>query len=270
MTDAGDESPWRSLGSYEVLAADFESAGEPWDEVLPGEFTEPVPDWLRAELPDTGWREVTVRDRSGPPQARQLLASPKDAGWVTAVVWPQAEGPPIFMGDLSTYRLRPTQESRRQGLLLSWTEPLRVAASELNAVTVTLTNTSDSVWTPDSEDHAFVHGHFLDDAGNSPARCSFAYAPRPHEFNESLAPGESVELQVTFGHDKVSAPGDYAIEAILVSLNLRSPKATLEVVADSDDAPRMTFNEAQRAERLMQEEYERAMKEFEDRDPSSS
>ena len=105
VTDPGDVSRWRSLGSYEVLTADFEPLGEPWDEVFPSEFTEPVPDWLRAELPDSGWREVTVRDEGRPPQSRQLLASPIDGGWVTALVWPQPEGPPVFMGDLSTYQL---------------------------------------------------------------------------------------------------------------------------------------------------------------------
>ncbi len=158
--------------------------------------------------------------------------------WVTALVWPQHEGPPTFMGDLSTYRLRPTQSIRRQGLALSWTEPLRAEAPELDAVSVTLTNTSGSVWTPDPEDHGFVHGHFLDDDGNSPAHCSFAYGLSPHEFKGvSLAPGESLQLPVAFSHDKAAAPGSHPIEAILVSLNLRSPKGTLEVVADSDETP---------------------------------
>ncbi len=234
MTDEGDQTPWRSLGSYEVLAADFEPAGEPWDDVFPSEFTEPVPDWLRAELPDTGWREVTNRDSAGPRPDRKLFAAPVDGGWATALVWPQPEGPPVFMGSIATFQLRPIQEIRRRGLALSWTEPLRVTASELNALTVTLTNTTDSVWTPDPEDHDFVHGHFLDDAGQSPATCSFGYARQVPGFRGvSLAPGESLPLPVVFGHDKASAPGGYGVEAILVSLNLRSPKATLKVVADS-------------------------------------
>ncbi len=233
------------------------------------DFAEPVPDWLRAELPDTGWREVTVRDSGGLAQGRQLFAAPKDGAWVTALVWPQSEGLPIFMGDLSTYRLRPIQEIRRQGLALSWTEPLRVAASELNAATVTLTNTSDSVWTPDSEDHSFVHGHFLDDAGHSPANCSFAYGSSQGDWKDiSLAPGESTELPVTFSHDKPSALGSYTIEAILVSLGLRSPKGTLQVVGDSDEAPRMTFNEAQLAKRRLAEDADRAAREFIAKHPS--
>ena len=183
MTDLGNPAGWRSLGQYEVLAADFISAGQPWDEVFPSQFSEPVPDWLRAELPDTGWREVTVRDVGRPSQGRQLFAAPVEGGWATALVWSSTEGPPVFMGDISTYQLRPTQEIRREGLALSWTEPLRVARSELDAVTVTLTNTSDSVWTPDPEDHAFVHGHFLDEDGQSPANCSFWYASSPQAFN---------------------------------------------------------------------------------------
>ena len=269
MTDSGDLSSWRNLGDNEVLAADLESVGEPWDAVFPSEFTEPVPDWLAAELPDTGWREVTVRDAGGLPKARQLFAAPKDGGWAIAWVRPQPEDPPVFMGELSTYRLRPTQETRRRGLALSWTEPLRVAASELNAVTVTLTNTSDSDWTPDSEDHPFVHAHFLDDAGQSPAKCFFSYAPLAHQFEGvRLAPGESMELPVTFGHDKASALGSYAIEAILVAVNLRSPKGTLRVVADFDDAPRMTFSEAQLAKRRWGEDADRAARELIERNPS--
>src|SRR5258707_13559278 len=110
---SGDLSPWRSLGSHEVLAADFVSAGDSWDRVFPSEFTEPVPEWLRSELPDSGWREVTIRDVGRPPQARQLFASPSGSGWATAQVWPPPEGLPIFMGDLSTYHLRPTREIRR-------------------------------------------------------------------------------------------------------------------------------------------------------------
>jgi hypothetical protein len=262
VTDSGDLSSWRSLGDHQVLAADFESAGERWDAVFPSEFTEPVPDWLRAELPDAGWREVTVHDGGGAPNGRRLLAAPKDGRWATAWVWLQSEGPPVFMGDLSTYRLRPTREIRRQGLALSWTEPLRVAASELNAVTVTLTNTSDSHWTPDSEDHPFVHGHVLDDAGHSPANCSFAYGLSQGDWKVSLAPGESTELPVIFSHDKPSALGSHTIEAILVSLNLRSPEGTLQFVADADEAPRMTFNEAQLAKRRLGEDADRAAREF--------
>ena len=271
VTDSGDLARWRSLGRYEVSAADFEASGEPWGEVFPSAFTEPVPDWLRAELPDTGWREVTVREGGGPPRtrARQLFAAPKDGSWVTALVWPQPPGLPTFMGDLSTYRLRPTQDIRREGLALSWSEPLRVAASELNAVTVTLTNTSDSLWTPDPEDHPFVHGHFLDDTGQRPANCSFAYAPNAHDFKGvSLAPGESMALPVEFGHDKAPAPGSYDIEAILVSVNLRSATGTLDVVDDSDEAPRMTFTEAQIARRRWAEEADRAARELIENNPS--
>ena len=270
MTDSGDRAGWRSLGHYEVLAADFVSAGQPWDEVFPSAFIEPVPDWLRAELPDTGWREVTVRE-GHPPQVRQLFAAPVDRKWATALVWPQAEGPPVFMGDISTYGLRPTQEIRRQGLTLSWTEPLRVAALELDAVTITLTNTSDSVWTPDPEDHAFIHGHLLDEAGESPADCFFAYAPNPHVFSAvSLAPGESLQLPVAFGHDKAPAVGSYVIEAILVSMNLRSPKGTLTVVDATDEAPRMTYSAAQIAERRLREDADRAVAKFMGENPASS
>jgi hypothetical protein len=198
VTDSREPSAWRSLGHYEVLAADFEATGAPWDEAFPDEFSEPVPDWLRAELPDTGWREVTPRTRDGLLQDRQLFAAPTDRGWVTALVGPQPEGPPLFMGDLSTYGLRPTQEIRRQGLALGWSEPMRVASSELDAVTVTLTNTSDEVWTPDPEDHAFVHGHSLDDAGQAPANCRFAYGYSEGAWKGvSLAPGESTELPVS-------------------------------------------------------------------------
>ncbi len=117
VTDSDGLSRWLNLGSYEVLAADFESAGEPWDEVFPAEFSEPVPDWLRAELPDTGWREVTARDRIEPSRARRLFAAPADDGaWMTALVWPQDGGLPVFMGDLGTHRLRPTQDIWRAGL----------------------------------------------------------------------------------------------------------------------------------------------------------
>src|SRR6185437_12530172 len=126
--------------------------------------------------------------------------------------------------------------------------PLRVAVAELNAVHVTLTNKADSAWTPDPEDHDFVHGHFLDASGRSPAKCSFGYARQEPGFRGlSLAPGESIELPVVFSHDKPSAPGMYGIEAILVSLNLRSPKGTLAVVGDSDEASRVTYSEAQLA-----------------------
>jgi hypothetical protein len=172
VTQSGEPSPWRNLGHYEVLAEDFESAGASWEAVLPSEFTEPVPDWLRAELPDTGWRQITVREGNALANDRQLFAAPVERGWVTALVHPQAEGPPIFMGDLSTYRLRPTQEIRRQGLALSWVSPLRVAASELNAVAATLTNTSDESWTVDEEDYAFVHGHAPPAASSRMARTS--------------------------------------------------------------------------------------------------
>ena len=65
-------------------------------------------------------------------------------------------------------------------------------------------------------------------------------------------------------------PGTYGIEAILVSLNLRSRKGTLEVVASSDEAPRMTFSDAQTAERLMQEEYERDIERLLGENPSGS
>ncbi len=177
----------------------------------------------------------------------------------------------MFMGDISTYQLRPTQDVRRQGLALSWTEPLRVASAELDAVTVTLTNTSDSVWTPDPEDHAFVHGHLLDDAGQSPANCFFSYAPIPHEFKGvSLSPGESLELPVAFGHDEAPAVGSYAIEAILVSLNLRSPHGRLTVVDASDEAPRMTFSAAQIAERRLREDADRAVAKFMNENPAST
>ncbi len=272
MTDLGDPAGWRSLGQYEVLAADFVSAGQPWDEAFPSQFSEPVPGWLRAELPDTGWREVTVRDVGRPSQGRQLFAAPVEGGWATALVWSKVEGPPVFMGDLSTYRLRPTQERRRQGLAMSWTEPLRVASSELNAVTVTLTNTSDTVWRPDPEDHALVHGHFLDDAGQSPANCSFWYASSPQAFNgvALLAPGESTELPVTFSHDEDPAVGSYAIEAILVVMNLRSPKGMLHVVDASDEAPRMTFSAAQIAERRTREDADRAAAKLLGEEPTSS
>lgn len=175
----------------------------------------------------------------------------------------------MFVGDLSTYRLRRIQEIRRLGLALRWSEPLRVAASALNAVTVTLTNTSDSAWTPDPEDHAFVHGHVLDDAGHSPAKCAFAYGSSQGDWKGiSLAPGESTELPVSFSHDQPSALGSYTIEAILVSLGLRSPMGTLQVVGDSDEAPRMTFNEAQLAKRRLGEEADRAAQEFMEKHPS--
>ena len=272
MTDPDDLSQWLNLGSYEVLAIDFESAGEPWDEVFPAEFSEPVPDWLRAELPATGWREVTARDRLEPSRIRRLFAAPTDGGaWMTASVWPQDGGLPVFMGDLGTHRLRPTQDIRRAGLALGWGEPLRVAGTELDAVTVTLTNTADSVWISDGEDHAFVHAHFLDADGQRPANCGFAFAPLSHDFKgRTLAPGESMELPVAFGHDDAPAPGSYAVEAILVSLNVRTPVGRLEVVDASDTAPRMRFSDAQNAARLHLEESDRAIEQFMRDKPSDS
>jgi hypothetical protein len=235
VTDSDEPSPWRSLSQYEVLAADFNSTGEDWDAVFPPEFAEPVPDWLRAELPDTGWREVTVRDPRGLAANRQLFAAPTDVGWATALIGPQAEGLPLFMGDMGRYRLRPDQATRRQGLQLSWEEPLRVASSDLNDVNVALTNTTDAVWMPDPEDHAFVHGHFLDEQGQSPVNCSFAYGSHQGQWKGVvLAPGESMQLPVTFSHDGPPERGSYGIEAVLVSLNLRSPKGTLEIVSEPD------------------------------------
>lgn len=261
VTDSRDSAGWQSLGSNEVLAADFISAGQPWDEMFPSDFAEPVPEWLRAELPDEGWREVTVRETGTAAQGRQLFAAPVEGGWITALVWSKREGLPVFMGDVSIYRLRPTKATRREGLALSWSEPLRVASTDLNALTVTLTNSSDAVWRPDSEDHAFIHGHLLDDAGQSPADCSFWYASSPRAFNgiTRLLPGESTELPVTFSHDAEPAVGEYAIEAILVALDLCSPKGTLTVVDASDRAPRVTFSAAQIEERRAREDADRAI-----------
>ena len=43
-----------------------------------------------------------------------------------------------------------------------------------------------------------------------------------------------MELPVSFGHNDPPEPGSYGIEAILVSLNLRSPKGKLAIVADPE------------------------------------
>lgn len=232
MSDAKEPSPWRSLSHYEVLAADFETDGADWADVFPPEFAEPVPDFLMPELPQSGWRSVNVRAWGDRPSNR-LFAAPKDGGWAVASVGIVPDGLPIFTSDIGTYQLRPHQESRRQGLRLTWRNPLRVAVSDLDTVTVTLTNTTDVAWTPDPEDHAFVHGHFLDENDQAPERCHFGYRRSQGEWeNVSLAPGEALELPVGFGHDDPPEPGSYGIEAILVSLNLRSPKGTLAIVAD--------------------------------------
>jgi hypothetical protein len=74
---------------------------------------------------------------------------------------------------------------------------------------------------------------------------------------------------VTFSHDEAPEPGSYGIEAILVSLNLRSPKGTLLVVPDSDDAPRMSFTEAEYAERRLAEEADRAAQRLIDEDAAT-
>ena len=232
VSEAKEPSPWRSLGHYEVLAADFETDGADWADVFPPEFAEPVPDFFVQELPRSGWRTVTVRAWGDRPSNR-LFAAPRDGGWAVVSVGIVPDGLPIFMGDIGTYQLRPDQESRRQGLRLTWKDPLRVSVSDLDTVTVTLTNTTDVGWTPDPQDHAFVHGHFLDGNGRPPERCHFAYGGHQGQWrNASLAPGEALELPVIFGHDDAPEPGSYGIEAILVSLNLRSPKGTITIVAD--------------------------------------
>ena len=244
MSDSPEPFPWRSLGHREVLAADFEGEGADWTAVFPPVFVEPVPDFLMEALPVSGWRKVTERPRSDGRPSNELFAAPRDGGWAVASVGSAPGGPPRFMGDMGTYRLRPDQETRRHGLQLSWQDPHRVAVSDFGSVTVTLTNTAEVVWTPDPEDHAFVHGHFLDENGQAPARCQFGYGRYEGEWKGvSLAPGEAIDLPVRFGHDDAPGPGTYGIEAILVSLNLRSSKGILEVVPDpAPDPPGHSVN----------------------------
>jgi hypothetical protein len=237
VSDSPEPSPWRSLGYHEVLAADFAGEGADWAAVFPPVFGEPVPDFLMEALPVSGWRKVTERPRGDRP-SNELFAAPRDGGWAVASVGSAPGAPPRFMGDMGTYRLRPDQETRRQGLQLSWQDPIRVAVSDFGSVTVTLTNTAEVVWTPDPEDHRFVHGHFLDETGQAPERCQFGYGRYEGEWKGvSLAPGEAIDLPVRFGHDDAPGPGAYGIEAILVSLNLRSSKGILEVVADAAPDP---------------------------------
>ena len=64
--------------------------------------------------------------------------------------------------------------------------------------------------------------------------------------------------------------GSYTIEAILVSLNLRSPHGRLLVVDASDEAPRMTYSSAQIAKRRMGEEADRAVAKFMNEHPAST
>ncbi len=180
-----------------MLAADFEMDGADWADVFPPEFAEPVPDFLLQELPHSGWRAVNVRTWGDRP-SNQLFAAPSESGWAVAMVGIVSDGLPIFMGDIRTYQLRPDQESRRRGLRLTWNDPVHVAVSDLDAVTVTLTNTTDVAWAPDPEDHAFVHGHFLDENGQSPERCHFAFGSHQGAWKTvSLAPGEAIELPVS-------------------------------------------------------------------------
>jgi hypothetical protein len=64
--------------------------------------------------------------------------------------------------------------------------------------------------------------------------------------------------------------GEHVIEAVLVSLNLRSPHGTLQVVDASDEAPRMTYSAAQMAERRLREDADRALARFMSENPGTA
>jgi len=210
---SGDALKLVALGDFDIDPDGLRGRGSPWAEVLPGDAGSHVSVDTVAQLPTTGWREISTA-RSASADGARLFAAPSGAGWALAYLSPNG----VLSADPGPVSLRPGKATRRQGLALAWTSDV-LRRSDLGGVKVRLTNTASTVWVADPQDDGYVHGWFLTD-GRRHGPDWFAHAVRLGSLRD-LAPGESVDLVVDFGRaTPTPVPGNYAVQAVMTSLDL--------------------------------------------------
>jgi len=202
-----------ALGDFDIDPDGLRDRGSPWAEVLPGDAGSHVSVDTVAQLPTTGWREISTA-RSASADGARLFAAPSGAGWALAYLSPNG----VLSADPGPLSLRPGRATRRQGLLLEWTSDT-ILRSDLASITVRLRNTSSTRWVADEDDHDYVHGWFLTD-GRRLGPDRFAHASRPGSLPD-LDVGKSLDLAVDFGRTTpIPAPGNYAVQAAMTSFDL--------------------------------------------------
>ena len=218
---------WGTMTSLPTTSTGREASGA----LISPEADDQMDANIRNPLPAIGWREITVRKPPNSSDASRCFAAPGSDGWVRAGFASRSDGPPTWWAFPHPRRLRPTKDLRRKGLRLEWSAPIRLTASELTTVTVTLVNTADTDWIWDPEDHGFVHGQLFDDEGpyfpfNS---AWFRYSHADHPLR-NLHTGEAMKLRVNFGPDAAhTSPGHYTVRAHLRQLDLRSDRIDIEI-----------------------------------------
>ncbi len=184
-------------------------------------------------LPEGGWRRVHSRPSRADLGGQEVHAAPhreRPGTWAMISlserdgIWTLSADPgpiPAFLG-------RP---ARRAGLRFAWPEALIAPAGTTPDLSIELRNVSDEVWINQPDDSAHVHGWLHGaDGQRLPASPWIGYG---HGASiPALQPGEAASLPVTLATPDVDllSPGEYAIEAVLVALNLRSAPGSLRLV----------------------------------------
>jgi hypothetical protein len=212
-----------ALGAFDVEPEGLNGHGDSWSVVVPNNVDNRIPGDIVESLPQSGWRELTMPNSSGPPRAR-LFAAPSAGGWAIASI--SANG--ILSADPGPVSPRPGRPARRRGLLLEWDVDM-LDSHDLGNLTVHLTNTSAASWIADPDDHGYVHGWLLSE-GEQRGPTRMAYAPHRGDLPD-LAPDQSVALAVNFGTRAIPpSAGNYHVEAVMTCLDLWSDIHPVRVV----------------------------------------
>lgn len=233
------------LGDFEVERAVLLGRGGELPSIWQGQpltVEEPVAHAADGPFPIIGWRVVAGDDDSTSAEMPSpVLAAPaqddshwwlvrleeRDGAWLaTAHPWP--------------VRMRPSREARGTGLALSWADgPASATAGSLNDVEVSLSRTDSPFLAWDEEDDANVVGWLVDALTGE----RLPYEPwQAFGFGQPIARATegSVRLPVRWITSDIDRlpPGRYGIAANLVSLQVHTDTAYIELLAEEPSAER--------------------------------
>jgi len=199
-----------TLGYDEVDPADLTGEGVAWAQLVPGDVDDRIAEFVREQLPATGWRELAIESPSG----RRVFAAPHKGGWALAHLL-ATPGVDILSADTGPFAPRPGKAARRAGLAMA----LDSSMSSVDGVFATLTNTSGKPWVADLRDSGYCHAWLLDASGARLGSSAFVYASPQHQLKD-LLPGESLRLPVQLEGSRTLAPGRHQLEVVMPSVDL--------------------------------------------------
>jgi hypothetical protein len=188
---------------------------------------------IRDQLPAQGWREVRSDD-FGVDQGKMLtLAAPHQRvpdTWVLAYL-SERDDQWLFSASPEPNSVWPGKAFRRRHLRLTWPRsPIVASAGRVPELAVTVTNTAAELWRGMPGDNHAVVAWIVD--AETGERLTpqgwFAYGGAD---TAELAARESkdlVAILATYGADELP-PGEYGLEAVLLTLDLRSDRGHLRL-----------------------------------------